>query len=112
MSNINQLCYCGQDLIHDPDPDTRSCGSCCKQITDAETYWCNNASCRYKEISNQPYVICTDCYERDDSEYKHNYENGYDLFVKKLINSVNIIRSVHHLVHYIKPRKFAYYNYL
>ena len=37
-------------------------------------------------------MICTDCYERDGSECKHDDEDEYDLFVQKLENSLTIIR--------------------
>ena len=63
-------------------------------MTGAENYWCNNNPCKYKQISTEAYVICVQCYDRDSSEYKYNDEDEYDLFVKKFMNSINIISSV------------------
>lgn len=95
MSSINKLCYCGQDLIHDPeDLFTFPCRSCCKQMTHAQNYWCNDGSCKYKEMSGQTYIICTDCHGRNDSEYKYDDADVQDLFVKKFLNSMNITRLV------------------
>ena len=58
----------------------------------AQSYWCSDRSCKFHEISSRSYMICTDCYERDGSECKHDDEDEYDLFVQKLENSLTIIR--------------------
>lgn len=53
----------------------------------AETYWCNEISCKYKDLSTHVYIICTDCYERDD-----NFEIGRAKLYGPLTISMNQTR--------------------
>ena len=76
--NFHQICFCRTKLhrLEDADIDKAwTCNSCYLLCRESVQYQCTGREgCMFKQISGNPFVLCSDCYHRPAGS--HHNENG------------------------------------
>lgn len=92
---MNKRCYCSRLLEYDNDVPSRNCINCCRDLSpanDEAIYTCfeDESNCIYRKLRDY-YYVCSDCYEEDSEEIKHDWalENKAQFILKKFTHSIS-----------------------
>ena len=104
--NINQICYCRDELDAADDMNAEEgwrCRSCQQLVHQSLSYRCHSNKCLYTTIAKIDYITCSNCFHtaiKDDMDSEGNCSElaeltDKDFIFKKTEAMMDIISLVH-----------------